>query len=252
MKNNKNIFLVLISCFVLVSCEKKDSAFPIEKRYWTVEDYENAIQEIKYGTDSEEKTPKLSDPETKAIVEKLTDEENFNVVLDDNQLGLKHKNEVAQGFFNVWRDMMGIYSVMDRQDKYTYEMEHINCYKFGLGLQLKYFKLGNDNIIENADDKNDSPTISNVNSNINAMVSNYENYLDEINTENALSENGRNAYAEGIDKYFSELLKLYPNANYSSMKTKIELMLIKTKSPSIVAALNKIKSLIPTVVEKKE
>ncbi|MEO5775692.1 MAG: hypothetical protein ABIQ27_02235 [Flavobacterium sp.] len=244
MKKNK-ICLVLISCLLLLSCNKKEDVFPIEKRYWTVEDYEDVIREIKFGVDAEEHTPKLSDPETKAIVEKLTDEENFKVVLEDNQLGLKHKNEVAQGFFNAWENMMGIYNVTDRQDKYIYEIEHINCYKFGLGLQLRYFKLGNDEIIENADDKNDSSTTNNVNSNINALVGNYENYLDEINDENAFSQNGLNAYAEGIDKYFSELIKLYPDADYSGLKTKIELMLKKAKSPSIITSLNKIKSLIP-------
>ena len=249
MKINST-FLVIVTCLILLSCDKKTDIFPIEKRYWNVDDYENVIREIKFGVDSEDKVPNLSNPETKVIVEKLTDEENFKVVLDDNQLGLKHKNDVGKGFFNVWRDMMSIYNVMDRQDKYIYEIEHINSFKFGLGLQLRYFKLGNDNMIENADDKNDSSTINNVNSNINALISNYEIYLDEINNENAYSENGRNAYAEGINKYFSELLKLYPNADYSSMKTKIELMIKKAKSPIIITALNKILSLIPS--DKKE
>ena len=137
-----------------------DSAtYPIENKYWTVEDYEEVIREIKFGVDSREgNIPTFNDPETKIVMEKLTDQENFKVVLEDKELGLKHRNEMAQGFFDAWNSMNDIYSVRDKTDKFIYENEMIAIYNFGLGLQLNYFKLGNEEILTDSDDPSSSNT----------------------------------------------------------------------------------------------
>lgn len=246
-----NTIAMFTVCLVLLSCEKKNEAFPLDKKYWGVEDYKSVILELKFRTNPDEKLPNLADPETKPIVEKFTDQENFKVVLDDEKLGLKHKNEVAGQFFDIWQDMIPIYNVMDREDKYTYEIEYLNTFKFGLALQLRYFRLGNENIMENADDKEDNSTKTNVDRNVRALINNYELYLDEIDNENAYSQNGLKAYTEGIDTYFPELIKLYPNSDYSGMRTKVEKMLKKTKSPEVTASLNKLQSLLPEFKEEK-
>lgn len=69
--------------------------------------------------------------------------------------------------------MSDIYSVTDRRDQYPYEKEFLAVWHFGLGLQLKYFKLGNDYILESADDPN-SPRITNkVESNVKTLIRNY-------------------------------------------------------------------------------
>jgi hypothetical protein len=240
-----NPFVLFVSCLLVLSCEKKNDAFPLEKRYWDVEDYKSVVLELKYRNNPDEKLPNLNDPETKPIVEKLTDQENFKVILDDDKLGLKHKNEVADEFFDIWKDMLPIYNAMDREDKYIYEMEYLNTFKFGLALQLRYFKLGNENVIENADDKEDPSTKSNLDKNVAVLINNYEYYLDEVDNEKAFSQNGLKSYAEGIDTYFSELLKLHPNSDYSGMKTKVEKMIKKAKSPEIIASLTKLQSLFP-------
>jgi hypothetical protein len=117
-------------------------------------------------------------------------------------------------------------------------------WQYGLSLQLEYFKLGNDEIIESADDPNSSRIKNTINSNIKTLISNYIIYLDEINNEKAFSEKGKSKLASGINKYFSKLIELHPKANYSGMKNKAELMLKKSKSNEIKSSLNKLTELI--------
>jgi hypothetical protein len=242
MKNNIIVlFTVLFLC--LVSC-KDENKFPLEKKYWNIEDYDNVIREVKFGTKPDEKLPTFDNPETKLLVEKLTDEENFKVVLDDKELGLKHRNEIAQQFFEKWKDMSTIYNAIDRTDKYIYEREYLEVFNFGLELQLKYFKLGNDEIIEKSDDPNSLSVLNTVNNNTETLVNNMIIYLDEINNEKSYTDTGLNLIASGIDKNFTELINIYPDFNYESLLEKVDLMLKKTKSENIKQSLTKLKQLI--------
>lgn len=241
MKNNKIFFLSLLF-LSLIGC-KEESKFPLDKKYWDVEDYDYVIREIKFAN-PDEKMPTFDDPETKLIIEKFTDEENYKVVLDDNQLGLKHRSEIGQQFFNKWRDMVTIYNATDRTDKYLYEREYLEVYNFGLGLQIKYFKLGNEEIIERADDPNSLSVQNTVNSNTETLVNNMILYLNEINNEKAYTNTGLDLLANGIDENFTELVNTYPNYNYGNLLEKIDLMLKKTKSENIKKSLEKLKTLI--------
>jgi hypothetical protein len=247
-----NFTVILFIVVLITSCDKKNDSFPIDKRYWNVEDYHNVVLELKYGIEQDEKLPSLSDPETKIIVEKLIDHQNYEIVLDDKELGLKHRNEVAQGFFNVWKDMTTIYNVTDRKDNYLYEIEMIEVYKFGLGLQLSYFKLGNDEIIESADDPNSTQVQNAVNDNVNRLIGNYLAYLDLINNEGSFSKNGINSFAQGIDEFFPKLIKTYANGDYSEMEGKIILMEKKCKSEVIKTSLRNIQKLIDSKKSKEK
>jgi hypothetical protein len=251
MKKN-NFSLIALIVLLITSCDKKNESFPIDKRYWNVEDYKNVFLELRFGIEEDEKLPSLSDPETKIIVEKLVDHQNYKIVLDDKELGLKHKNEVAQGFFNVWKDMTTIYNVTDRKDKYQYEIEMIEVYKFGLGLQLRYFKLGNDEIIESADDPSSTQVQNAVNGNVNTLIGNYLTYFNLINNEGSFSENGINSFAQGIDEFFPELIKTYPNGDYSEMENKITLMEKKCKSEVIKTSLSNIQKIIDSNKTKEK
>ena len=242
MRNNTiTLFAFLFLC--LTSC-KEENKFPLEKKYWDITDYDNVIREIKYGTKPDEKLPTFDNPETKLLVEKLTDEENFKVVLDDNALGLKHRNEIAQQFFEKWKDMNSIYNEIDRTDKYVYEKEYIEVFNFGLELQLKYFKLGNDEIIEKSDDPKSLSVINTVDSNTGTLVNNMIIYLDEINNEKSYTNVGLDLIASGIDKNFIDLINTYPNFNYENLLEKVNLMLKKTKSENIKQSLTKLKNFI--------
>ena len=245
------IILFAIISITLTNCNTEEHEFPLDKRYWDLNDYDKVVLELNYGYEADEKLPTFDDPETRIIVEKLTDQQNFNIVLDDNELGIMHRNGVAEKFFSEWKDMNKIYDALDRKDQYLYDKEMLAVWHFGLGLQLKYFKLGNEEIKESADDPNSSVVKSNINSNVRALIKNYLIYLDEINNENAFTEEGKIKLANGIDKYFSALIELYPNANYSGMKNKAELMLKKAESEKIKSSLNKLIKLIDSKKEKE-
>jgi len=147
--------------------------------------------------------------------------------------------------------MNNIYNALDRKDQYLYDKEMLAVWHFGLGLQLKYFKLGNDQIKENADDPNSSRVKNNINSNVSTLIKNYLIYLDEINNEKAFTEEGKIKLANGIDKYFPALIELYPNANYSGMQNKAELMLKKAESDKIKSSLKKLIELIGSKSKKE-
>jgi hypothetical protein len=243
-------FLLALVCLTLTNCKTEEHEFPLDKRYWDSKDYRKATLELRYGYKNDEKKPTFDNPEKRLIVQKLTDEQNFKIVLKDNELGLKHRNDVAKEFFNHWRDMQDIYQAIDRKDKYIYDKEMLAVWQYGLSLQLDYFKLGNDQIKESADDPNSSRVKNNINSNIKTLISNYIIYLDEINNEKAFTEEGKTKLADGIDKYFFKLIELYPDANYSGMKKKTELMLKKSQSNKIKSSLTKLIEFIDS--KKKE
>lgn len=245
------IILFALISITLTNCNTEKHEFPLDKRYWDLNDYDKVVLELNYGYEADEKLPTFNDPQTRIIIEKLTDQQNFNIVLDDNELGIKHRNEVAEKFFSEWKDMNNIYDALDRKDQYLYDKEMLAVWHFGLGLQLKYFKLGNDQIKENADDPNSLRVKNNINSNVSTLIKNYLIYLDEINNEKAFTEDGKTKLANGIDKYFPALIELYPGANYSGMKNKAELMLKKAESDKIKSSLNKLIELIDSKKEKE-
>ena len=237
--------LLIFTLLILSSCEEKiEHEFPIEKRYWDTKDYHSAILELRFGYKQDEKLPTFDDPATRLIVEKLTDQENFKIVLDDTELGGKHRNQVGQDFFEEYRDMSQIYTARDRKDNYLYDEEMLAVEQFGLGLQLRYFKLGNDQVIEQSDDPESASVKNTVNNNINVLIGNYILYLDEINNENAFSTAGKSKLATGIDTYFTLLINTYPDANLNRIKNKAELMLKKSESTSIKNSLEEIMILI--------
>lgn len=237
--------LLTIACIALTSCKTKEKhQFPLEKRYWDLNDYDEVVFELSFAYDEDEKLPTFDNPETRPIVEKLTDQQNFIVVLEDQELGLKYKNEVAEKFFKQWKEMSDIYNVTDRKDQYPYEKEFLAVWHFGLGLQLKYFKLGNEYIIESADDPNSRSIKNKVESNVKTLTRNYLIYVDLIDNEDGFSEEGKSIFVEGIDKYFAQLIELYPDSDYSEMKQKSELMLKKSESEDIQSSLNQLIRLI--------
>ncbi|TPN82387.1 hypothetical protein [Aquimarina algicola] len=238
------LIIFALTSIVLTNCKSEKREFPLDKRYWDLNDYNKVVLELNYGYKVDEKLPTFDDPTTRIIVEKLTDQQNFNVILDDNELGIKHKNNIAEKFFNKWKDMNNIYDALDRKDQYLYDKEMLAVWHFGLELQLKYFKLGNDQIKENADDPNSPIVKNNINSNVRTLIKNYLIYLDEINNEKAFTEQGKIELANGIDKYFSALIEVYPQADYSKMKNKAELMMKKSKSDNVRSSLNRLIELI--------
>ena len=142
----KALPIILLCCFS--SCENR---FPTEKRYWDTRDYYNVINEIEYKTPDGEEYPRFSNPETAIVIQKLLDAENYKVILEDPELGVRFKSEASEKFFNYYKDLVEVYGVMDRQDKYVYAEELAEVMSFGLGVQQLHFKLGNEVIRTESD-----------------------------------------------------------------------------------------------------
>jgi hypothetical protein len=186
------------------------------------------------------------------IVEKLTDQQNFNVVLNDKELGMSYKNEVAEAFFKRWRLLTSVYDKLDRKDNYIYDQEMLAVYHFGLGLQLRYFELGNEEIRANSDDPSSAEVKLTTDSNINILVKNFTAYLDYVNEEKRFSEKGQKLFAEGMKTYFTKLIDRYPETDYGALKTKVDLMLKKTKVASIKSELTNLSELLIEAINRQE
>jgi len=238
------LIIFALLCTTLTQCSTEKHKFPLDKRYWDTNDYDKAVFELNYRYGDDEKLPTFNDADTRIIVEKLTDQNNFNIVLDDSELGLKYRNEIAEKFFKEWKDMSKIYGALDRKDQFVYDIEMLSVWHFGLGLQLKYFSLGNKQLKENADDPNSSNIAGYIESNISTLINNYLYYLDLINKEKALSEDGKAKLAQGIDNHFPALIEFYPDADYQGMKNKAEFMQKKSDSDKIKSSLKKLIDLI--------
>lgn len=240
MKLIRTLPLCVLTLFLILSCNSIEDEYPVDKRYWDSEDYKVVVRQLRFGIEPDEKIPGLATPDKRIVFEKLVDEQNYQVVLDDKELGTRYRSEVASEFFNRWKDMNQIYRARDRRDQYIYDKELVKVWHFGLGLQLRYFKLGNDLIKDNADDPDSRKVNRDTRSNIQTLISNYNIYLDEINKEDAFSEEGKKYLSDGIETYFIKLIDQYPEANYSSMENKIELMKKKSNSELIKNSLSKV------------
>lgn len=253
MKRNINplILINLLALLFLSACggDTITDRVPLEKKFWTPEDYDKAIWEIEFNSPKEEQFPTFKDPAKSAVIIKLTDHNNYLVVLADPQIGLNHKSETAQAFFDQYQSLVKLYDVTDRQDKLVYDEELVAVEKFGLGLQILYFKSGNDNIVAQADNPEASDVVSVLRSNEQVAIGNYNLYLDEINREGSFSSKAIDSYCDGIDTYFPRLMETFPKANYNGMKSKAELMLNKAKSErikkSLTALIEKISTPVP-------
>ncbi len=247
--NSIKFFLLLFTILLLTSCEEESHSFPIDKRYWDVEDYDNVIRELRFGYKGDEKLPTFDDPSSKIIVQKLTDQQNFNIVLLDKELGSKHKSEVSERFFKEWKEMVAIYNILNRKDEYVYDMELLEVWHFGLALQLQYFVLGNTQILKESDDPDAKSVQNTIRSNQKVLIKNYLIYLDEINREDAFSDRGKIKYAEGISTYFTKLVATYPEADYSLLTNKLSVLSKKVSSPKIMEAIEGLLQKI--TIEKK-
>ncbi|MBN8653497.1 MAG: hypothetical protein J0L67_18860 [Cytophagales bacterium] len=234
MKAN-SILLFIFLVLVCASCSK-ESRFPTDKRYWDSKDYGDVILKIGYGTPDGEEFPRFSNPETGIVIRKLLDAENYRVIIEDPELGLNYRNEEAEKFFNHYRDLAKTYSIMDVQDKFVYAEELAEILKFGLHLQIVYFKLGNERIVAQSDSPDSKRIQDIVRSNETTAVKNFNVFLDQVNNEKSYGEYA-SLLADGINEVFPKLISNFPKANYSSMKSKAELMLNKSQNEKVKTAL---------------
>lgn len=248
---------VAIATFSLVMiftrCGETDHTaerYHLDKTYWDVTDYENAIYYIN-ATPSDQKKPNYADPITAPVIRKLTDIENVKVVAEDDVLGISHKADFTSQLFLKYQEAEDAYEIQDRQDKYVYPQELVDVLKFGLYLQINYFDLGNQQILKNADNPNAASTQAVIYGNGQTVIRNFCVYLDFIKMEKSFSDDALKSYAEGISTYFPMLIEHFPKNDFSELKSKINDMLKKTASSDVTNALNSVLSAIDANAAKQ-
>jgi len=244
----KSHCLSFLSFFLLflMSCGRSggSGAFPMEKKYWTDEDYQTVNDELTNLKYNDKELPNLDNPKTADVFRKIVDTSNVSVVATDNQLGIKHRSEFTSKIFDEYRSLVSAYSGIDRTDKYQYPVEFVEILKFGLPLQIYYITMNNENNIKNSDDPKSQQVVDLLVRNQNVLVGNFELYLDYINFEDRFNEKALASYSEGLKDFFPRLIDAAPNGDYSGMAVKIDNMLKKSKNQPIIAQLEILKGLI--------
>ena len=223
---------------ILLSCGSKlPESYHMDKRYWDYNDYEAAIIHIEYSTTKDEGYPRISDPLTAPVFYKLVNKENVSVVLQDEKLGLKYRDEAAQKFFDVSNDLVKIYRKQDIQDKFVYPVELVKAIEFSLTTQLLYFKVGNDRIRKDALNPQSEDTKRVLLSNEQIIVDNFTNDIELLRKEDAFNEEAIQIYAGLIHTYYDLLMKEFPNANYTKMKRMAITIEKRVKSEKLKSAM---------------
>jgi hypothetical protein len=225
---NKVLSLVaILVCTMLFGCEPR---FPVDKRFWTPEDYKKVWYELHYETAEGETYPRFSNEDAE-VVRKIVDRQNYEAILEDTELGLRYRTEISEDFFEYIGDIMEIYSGMDVQDKFIYAQELVEIRKFFLGFQIAYFRVGNENIASQSDDR------ATIRRNEQTVIGNFNRYLEDLRREKAYGEYAVNL-AEGVTTHFNKLIDTFPNANYSGMLSTAKNIHDKVQTPEIKEALS--------------
>ena len=101
------LFLILTFSILVSSCGEADpnAGFPLDKQYWNPDDYTSVIHKINYETPEGAEYPRFDDPTTSPIIKKMTDHENYKVILEDKERGVKNRNEISDLFMTNYKNM---------------------------------------------------------------------------------------------------------------------------------------------------
>lgn len=233
--------ILLLVSILTVGCgggPKLPEAYKMDKRYWGVVDYEEAVREVRYWVNDPQGLPRLSDPLTSPVVKKLIDKENVAVILEDETLGLDFRQEQSEGFFRATNDLTQVYQALDKQDKYFHPKELVELLDLNLYTQLMYFKIGNQAIIKDAVDPESARVKDVVGDNAQTIVGNFNIFISMLTKHDAFGGDALNRYAKVLDQRFSDLISTFPSSNYSKIKSTCESMLKKIENQSLKTSLN--------------
>jgi|SRR5690606_4067370 len=240
MIKNTTKFLLIVLIISFTSCKDNSSNYPMEKPVWDLEDYKNVSGEILYNTPDDEKLPGYSNNQD--VFLRLTDKNNISAILDDENLGLEYRKNYSDELFSIWRSLVDGYSLKDKQDNFVYPQELVKIRDWGYFVQIKYFNLGNNAILQDAVNPDQVKDVITDNEQI--IVDNFIYGISFLTDEHALDEAAISAYSNVLMENYELLIKTFPNANYSSMLRTIEDMNKKLKSEKLKSALNHISELI--------
>lgn len=227
MRTFLNLLFGVVLLFMYSCGSGISENYHIEKPIWDVDDYALAIEEIKLSQVNEAEIPTISNPELAQVFHKLTDKNNLFLVLEDKELGLKHRSEISSRFFNFGQDIMGIYGELDVQDKYVHPKEYILAIDFFLTAQRLHFKIGNENIKKQTVDFENY-----IKSNEATVVNNFENYISFLINEEAFDSESRKELALMLDAQVKDLITTFPTYSdaYLDLRNSAETVKLKVKS----------------------
>jgi hypothetical protein len=239
------LFFALITLLISCGDDSSSAAFPLERKYWTTEDYRDVNSELSSLKFNEKELPNLDNPKTAPIFKKIVDTTNFSIVASDDQLGIKHRSKFTSDMFDQYKELVSTYSGIDRKDKYQYPVEFVEILKFGLALQVYYIKTTNENNIKTADDPQSEEVVNLVRRNEDVLIGNYNLYLDYINYEDRFNDDALSSYSEGLKVFFPKLINnVVPGGDYTVMLNKVGNMLKKSKNQLIIVQLQNIQNLL--------
>jgi hypothetical protein len=252
-KYHLTIFSLLVTVFFSACGNKDDDGFPMNKKYWTPEDYSAVNTELTSLKYNNKELPNLDNPKTAAVFEKIVDTTNITVVANDEQLGLEHRKEFTSNLFDQYRQLADAYEGTDRTDKYQYPVEVVQIANFGLCLQIYYIQTNNQSILKTADNPNSSEVVDIVRRNKNILVRNYDLYLEYMNYEDRFSEKALQAYADGLKRFFPRLINnVAPDGDYSAMQDRVNNMLKKIKNEEVKNELQNISAMLTAKTQHEE
>lgn len=234
--------LVLALSILMISCESGpdyNALYRMEKPFWDVDDYANAIGKIQ-GTAPGTKKPSYGVPETAPVFTRLVNTENVSLITEDEALGVQHRADFAEGMFHRGQDMLTAYSTQDQEDKFEYPDELVDVIRFNLYTQMQYFDLGNQNILKQADDPSEERIKNMISGNEQTLVGNFVLYLDYVDDEKAFTADALQGYVDVLNEFFPALIAKYPKADYSGMKNKATDMMNKAENDKLKSALDNI------------
>ena len=115
--------------------------------------------------------------------------------------------------------------------------------KFFLGFQVVYFRVGNENIASQSDDR------STIRRNEQTIIGNFNSYLEGLRREKAYGPYAANL-AEGITTHFTKLIDTFPTANYSGMLATAKSIQGKVETPEIKNALSQLIAKLESIQSK--
>lgn len=250
MKSFRKILSFTILTIAYGCGPKLSDAYHMKKDLWDKDDYNDALRHIEYAIPEEQGYPRLSDPLTAPVFNKLVDKRNILEILGDETLGIEHRRDISEEFFRISEIMIKTYGRLNVQDKFTYPVEMVRSIEFHLYIEFFYFKLGNEAIRKTSLTPDDPETKRILLENEQIIVDNFTNSIEYLRREDALNEQAIEESARIIESFYLRLVNEYPSSDFSKLRGLSGALKAKVKSESLKSSLDKLIKLIDTSSQK--
>lgn len=203
---------------------------------WGPQDYDDILYNIRMNCEPDD-YPQFDNPISSRIIKKLVDPRNFEHILNDTTLGIVHRSQEADQFFERTNELNQLYSIRDEKDQFVYDQELVSILIFSLDFFTENARITLANLDELVGDPESLAYQQASDETHQILIHNFEIYLDYIHAESAFGHEAIKQYTDGIDQHFSLLLEEFPDGNYLNLKAKVIQMMEKTEHAELKASL---------------